>query len=164
MKAHHYQATIQWTGNEGSGTSDYKAYSRNHLIAAPNKSTEILGSSDPAFRGDKARYNPEDLLVASISACHQLWYLHLCAVNKVVVVSYIDNATGTMIEKENGSGSFSEVILNPIVTVREANMVEKAYELHQEANKICFIANSCNFPIRHKPQIEVCVVSVPQLI
>lgn len=155
MKAHHYQIKMQWTGNEGSGTSDYKAYSRNHLIVAPDKSTEILGSSDPAFRGDKARYNPEDLFVASISACHQLWYLHLCAVNKVVVVSYIDNATGTMIEKEDGSGSFSEVILNPIVTVTEENMAEKAYELHHEANKMCFIANSCNFPIRHNPQIEV---------
>lgn len=155
MKAHHYQATIQWTGNEGSGTSDYKAYSRNHVISVPNKSAEILGSSDPAFRGDKARYNPEDLLVASISACHQLWYLHVCAINKVLVVSYIDHATGTMVEKENGSGSFSEVILNPIVTVTEENMVEKAYELHHEANKMCFIANSCNFPIRHKPRIEV---------
>ncbi len=155
MKAHHYQARIQWTGNEGSGTSDYKAYSRNHVISVPDKSTEILGSSDPAFRGDRARYSPEDLLVASISACHQLWYLHLCALNKVVVVSYIDNATGTMIEKENGSGSFSEVILNPIVTVAAENMVEKAYELHHEANKMCFIAKSCNFPIRHNPQIEV---------
>ncbi len=155
MKTHHYQATIQWTGNEGSGTSDYRTYSRNHLISAPNKSTEILASSDPAFRGDRTRYNPEDLLVASISACHQLWYLHLCAVNKVVVVAYIDNATGTMIEKDNGIGSFSEVILNPIVTVSEENMVEKAHELHHEANKMCFIANSCNFPIRHNSQIKV---------
>lgn len=153
MKTHLYQVKVQWTGNEGSGTSDYKAYSRNHVISAPNKAAEILASSDPAFRGDKTRYNPEDLLVGSIAACHQLWYLHLCAVNKVVVVGYIDNAVGTMAEEENGSGRFSEVILNPIVTVTEESMIEKAHELHKEAHKMCFIAGSCNFPIRHNPQV-----------
>lgn len=153
MKIHLYQAKVQWTGNEGSGTSDYRAYSRNHVISAPNKATEILASSDPAFRGDKTRYNPEDLLVASIAACHQLWYLHLCAVNKVVVVEYTDNAVGTMAEEANGIGRFTEVILNPIVTVTEESMTEKAHELHNEAHKMCFIANSCNFPIRHYPQV-----------
>ncbi len=154
MKTHQYQTTVQWTGNEGSGTTDYKTYSRNHVISAPNKSTEILGSSDPAFRGDKARYNPEDLLVSSISACHLLWYLHLCAVNKVVVVEYTDNAIGTMELNENGSGQFSEVILRPLIKVTEESMIPKAHELHHEANKMCFIANSCNFPIKHEPTIS----------
>ena len=47
----------------------------------------IAGSADPAFRGDRTRYNPEDLLVASLAACHMLWYLHLAADAGVVVVA-----------------------------------------------------------------------------
>ena len=153
MKAHYYQAKVAWTGNEGRGTADYKAYNRNHTISIAGKSAHILGSSDPSFRGDKTRYNPEDMLVASISACHLLWYLHLCAVNGVVVMDYVDNATGTMEEEENGSGKFVEVVLHPFITVAKENMIEKAMQLHHEANKMCFIANSCNFPVRHASQI-----------
>lgn len=153
MKTHHYQTKVEWTGNEGRGTTDYKAYSRNHVISVAGKSAPILGSSDPAFRGDKTRYNPEDMLVASISACHLLWYLHLCAVNDVVITTYIDSATGVMTESENGSGQFTEVILHPSITVEKESMIEKAKQLHDDAHKMCFIANSCNFPIKHEPKI-----------
>jgi organic hydroperoxide reductase OsmC/OhrA len=148
---HHYKTTIRWTGNKGTGTDNYRNYERSHQITIENKS-DILGSSDPAFRGDRTKHNPEDLLVSSLSACHMLWYLHLCSEAGVIVVDYIDNATGIMHETSNGGGHFTEVTLNPIVTVTECTMIEKANELHKKANELCFIANSVNFPIHHKPK------------
>lgn len=151
-KTHSYAVKVEWTGNLGQGTSNYKAYTRKHEISVVGKPT-ILASSDPAFRGDWARYNPEELLVASLSTCHMLWYLHLCAAAKVVVVSYIDNPTGTMIETENGSGYFTEVILRPSITITPESDREQAIALHHKAHKMCFIANSVNFPVHCKSAI-----------
>jgi organic hydroperoxide reductase OsmC/OhrA len=151
---HHYQATIKWTGNKGTGTDNYRNYERSHEIEISNKTT-ILGSSDPAFRGDNSKHNPEDLLVSSLSSCHMLWYLHLCSEAKVIVTDYVDSATGIMIETSNGGGQFTEVTLNPIVTVLEENMIDKANELHKKANELCFIANSVNFPVRHNPTAKI---------
>jgi organic hydroperoxide reductase OsmC/OhrA len=147
---HYYNATIKWTGNKGTGTDNYKNYDRSHQIIIENK-LDILGSSDPAFRGDKTKHNPEELLVSSLSACHMLWYLHLCSEAGLIVLDYTDNATGVMVETSNGGGQFTEVILNPIVIVTENSMVDKANELHKKANELCFIANSVNFPVRHNP-------------
>jgi len=151
---HNYHISVTWTGNNGTGTSDYNAYDRSHIICSGNK-IEIPCSSDPTFRGDKTKYNPEELLVASLSSCHMLWYLHLCAEAGVIVVDYIDNASGIMIEIANGGGRFKEVTLNPVVTVTENSMIEKANELHKRANERCFIANSVNFPILHNPTIRI---------
>jgi len=150
VKNHQYKATITWTGNKGSGTSSYRDFERAHEIAVEGKPI-IPASSDPAFRGDKTRYNPEELFLASISSCHMLWYLHLCSEAGVVVVNYVDNATGTMLEEPNGSGRFTAVTLYPQVTVTANSMIAKANELHHKANEYCFIANSCNFPIHHRP-------------
>ena len=147
---HNYNLTVKWTGNTGTGTSNYKEFERNHSIFVANK-TEILGSSDPAFRGDKTKHNPEDFLLASISSCHMLWYLHLCAVEGIIVTDYIDNATGIMFETANGGGKFTEATLNPIVTITNISMTERANELHKKANELCFVANSLNFPVYHKP-------------
>ncbi len=155
MKEHHYQINLEWTGNEGKGTESYKAYSRNHLIAAPGKSITIPGASDPSFLGDATRYNPEELFVSSLSACHMLWYLHLCAVNKIVVTEYIDQATGIMEETSDGGGKFKTVTLHPKVTITDASQKEKAIALHHQANGLCFIANSCNFQVKHAPEILV---------
>ncbi|MBD2753474.1 OsmC family protein [Spirosoma validum] len=149
-KQHTYTLTTKWTGNTGTGTSHYRAYERNHVINADNK-PDIPGSSDPSFRGDKTRYNPEELLVASLSSCHMLWYLHLCSEAGVIVLDYVDHATGTMVETADGGGHFSEVMLRPAVVVAEEAMIAGANALHHQANKLCFIANSCNFPIRHEP-------------
>jgi len=149
-REHSYNLTITWTGNRGTGTSDYRAYDRNHTIQAPDK-VEIAGSSDPAFRGDKTRYNPEEFLVAALSTCHMLSYLHVCVLNGVVVTNYTDNAAGTMAETPDGGGHFTEVMLNPVVTVKDASMIEKANELHHKASELCFIANSVNFPVKHSP-------------
>lgn len=151
---HVYRITVEWTGEKGQGTLNYRAYERSHTISVEQK-RDILGSSDPAFRGDKTKHNPEDLLVSSIAACHMLWYLHLCSEAGVIVMSYMDNATGTMVENDNGSGHFTQVNLYPITTVTDASMVEKAIELHQQANERCFIANSVNFPIHHHPTCHV---------
>ncbi|GJM05454.1 MAG: peroxiredoxin [marine bacterium B5-7] len=151
MKEHNYQVSVEWTGNKGKGTLDSKSYTRNHKILSDGKYDSINGSSDPAFMGDKTKYNPEDLLVSSISACHMLCYLHLCAVNNIVVTRYTDNAIGVMEETENGSGRFTQVTLNPSVIVTNSDMIQKANELHHQANKMCFIANSCNFRIEHIP-------------
>lgn len=151
MKKHHYKTLLEWTGNEGVGTENYRSYSRNHTIKVEGKHHKILGSSDPSFLGDKSRYNPEELFLSSISNCHMLWYLHLCSVHHIIVTEYLDHATGIMEEDETGSGRFTEVILHPQVKVKDADMEAKANELHEEANKMCFIANSCNFKIGHNP-------------
>ncbi len=149
MKDHHYKATVNWTGNKGEGTTDYRAYERSHTIHIEGK-PDIPGSSDPSFRGDKSRYSPEDLLLASVSACHMLWYLHLCSVAGVIVVKYEDKAEATMVETNDGSGYFTLVTLKPHITLKDASMQTKADELHHEANKLCFIANSVKFPVLHQ--------------
>jgi organic hydroperoxide reductase OsmC/OhrA len=151
---HNYNLRLEWTGNTGTGTSNYKVYERSYTVIVDNK-PDILASADPAFRGDKTKHNPEDFLVASLSSCHMLSYLHLCAVSGVIVTDYIDNATGIMIDTPNGGGHFSEVTLNPIVTVLENSMTDKANELHKKANELCFIANSVNFPVHHKPSCKI---------
>ena len=153
MKKHHYKAQINWTGNEGTGTTNYKSYNRNYSININGKSSDILGSSDPAFLGDATRYNPEDLLLASVSSCHMLWYLHLCATNNIVVTSYNDVALGEMEETKNGSGKFSNITLHPKITVTHSSMIAKAETLHNDANKMCFIANSLNFKVMHNAKI-----------
>lgn len=150
MKIHHYSATINWTGNTGNGTQNYTVYTRDHIISVHGK-PEICASSDPAFRGDPTRYNPEELLLASLSSCHMLWYLHLCSQNGVIVTEYTDTATAVMEETTDGSGKFASAMLNPRVVVQHTSMIEKANELHAKANAMCFIANSCNFPVHHNP-------------
>ncbi|MBP2313961.1 OsmC family protein [Azospirillum soli] len=153
-REHHYSTTVTWTGNQGTGTSGYKAYSRDHDITGPGKPT-IPGTSDPAFRGDPSRYNPEDMLVASLSACHMLWYLHLCGTGGIVVTAYTDSAAGTMAEDSSGGGRFTEVILRPQVTLAPGSDLAKAEALHHDAHEKCFIANSVNFPVRVEARIAV---------
>jgi organic hydroperoxide reductase OsmC/OhrA len=147
VKEHFYTLEIKWTGNKGEGTSHYKSYDRNHIIEAVDKDT-IQASSDPAFLGDKTKYNPEELLLASLSSCHMLWFLHLCADNGVIIIDYTDNPKGILIESEDGSGKFKEVILHPKVIVANGSMIEKVNELHHKAQDFCFIANSVNFTVR----------------
>jgi len=149
-RQHIYNLTITWTGNKGQGTNGYRAYERSHTVVINGKQ-DILCSSDPSFRGDGTRHNPEELFLASIASCHMLWYLHLCADAGIVVIDYSDNATGTMQENKDGGGHFTEVTLHPAVTVSDQAMTGKANALHERANQLCFIANSCNFPVYHRP-------------
>jgi len=148
MKHHNYNVRITWTGNDGRGTSEYKAYRRDHVIHAAGK-PDLPGSSDPSFRGDATRYNPEELLLAALSSCHMLWYLHLCAVNRIVVESYEDAASGVMEETADGGGRFVTATLAPAVKL-SAGDPAKAIALHEQAHHLCFVANSVNFPVEVK--------------
>jgi organic hydroperoxide reductase OsmC/OhrA len=151
---HRYTPTVTWTGNSGSGTSGYKAYSRDHVISVAGR-PDIPGSSDPLYRGDPGRHNPEDLLVASLSACHMLWYLHLASDAGIVVVAYRDTAEGVMVEDAARGGWFERVTLRPEVTIAAGGDVSRANALHEAAHDKCFIANSVNFPVRCEPRIRV---------
>ena len=154
MKKHTYQTHLRWTGNQGTGTSSYRAYSRDHEHTADKKQIIIPGSSDPAFRGDPSRYNPEELLLSSLASCHMLWFLHLCAESGVIVLAYEDTPSGTMTETADGGGHFTNVTLYPKVKVAEATMLDKVDDLHHRANKLCFIANSVNFPVLHEGSVS----------
>jgi organic hydroperoxide reductase OsmC/OhrA len=145
---HRYQTSVHWSA-DGKGTTDYRSYSRNYTVGAAGK-PEILGSSDPTFRGDTSRYSPEELLVASLSACHMLWYLHLCATNGITVLDYRDDATGAMEESADGGGRFVRVELRPAITIF-AGSRDRALGLHRDAHRLCFIARSVNFPVEVVP-------------
>jgi organic hydroperoxide reductase OsmC/OhrA len=152
-----YSLTITWTGNLGTGTSGYREYSRNHEINAAGKPM-MPGSSDPHYRGDGSRYNPEELLVASLASCHMLWVLHLCADAGITVVEYTDEASGTMRESADGSGEFTRVLLRPCMTITDAAQLELAKSLHAKAHEMCFIARSVRFPVVHQPVVTTAIL------
>ncbi|WP_414147686.1 OsmC family protein [Erwinia sp. BNK-24-b] len=150
-REHHYHVTVEWTGNKGQGTETYRTYDRQFKVTASAKA-DIAGSSDPAFLGDASRWNPEEMLLASTSACHKLWYLHLCAEAGICVESYCDKAEGTMTEGKQGR--FTQIVLKPQVTLRAGDDIEQAKALHHQAHEQCFIANSLNFPVLCEPEIK----------
>jgi organic hydroperoxide reductase OsmC/OhrA len=151
-KTHQYQMHLVWTGNKGEGTATYRSYERSYTISMANK-VDFFGSSDPMFRGDASKHNPEDLLIMALSSCHLLSYLHLCATNGIVLTSYDDDATGTMTEDAVKGGFFTDVTLNIKMNITDASKKELALSLHHDANKLCFIANSVNFPVLHNVTI-----------
>ena len=151
-REHQYTVSLTWSGNLGSGTSGYRDYSRNYEIRADGKPV-IYGSADPGFRGDRSRWNPEELLVASLSARHKLSYLYLAAEAGIIVTAYADRAEGVMEVDRDGAGRFQIVVLRPTVTVAAGSDVERARTLHKPAHEMCFIANSVNFPVECEPEI-----------
>lgn len=150
---HEYKLSVKWTGNRGAGTVDYKTYDRAHTISSDGK-PDLLGSAEPAYRGDAAKWNPEELLLSSLSACHMLWYLHLCAVNKIVVVDYQDTPTAIMETEKSGGGKFTKAAINPLIVITDSSRIEDAKKLHKEAHDKCFIAQSVNFPVEINPEIK----------
>ena len=151
-KEHLYTATVTWTGNQGDGTSDYKAFTRDYDIICAGKPI-VKGSADPGYLGDATRHKPEDMLLAALSACHMLWYLHLCTVSKVVVTAYQDAVEGKMLTNQDGSGEFTSVTLKPRITITSDSDAAIADSLHDKANAMCFIARSVNFPVQHESEI-----------
>ncbi len=149
---HTYDVTVTWTGDDGEGTATYRSYRRDNVVTAGGP-PDLAGSADPTFRGDVTRWNPEQLLVAALSQCHLLTYLHLCALNDVVVTGYVDEAHGEMALNPDHSGQFESVTLRPQVTVTEEAMVERATALHHGVPALCFIARSVNFPVHHEPVV-----------
>jgi organic hydroperoxide reductase OsmC/OhrA len=149
-KTHKYSTALVWQGR----TTDYRTYDRTYTIHIKNK-PDLVGSSDPVFLGDGALYNPEDLFVASLSACHLLTYLAECARNRIMVLSYQDEASGTLVLDNKGGGKFEEVTLRPLVTIAEGSDEKLAMELHDESHKRCFVASSVSVPVKHEAVIRV---------
>jgi len=149
---HHYRLRSTWTGDLGTGTSGYRDYERAVTLEVDGKPT-IAASADKPFRGDPAKWNPEELLIAALSECHLLSYLYACVKVNVVVTGYEDDASGTLQEDGNGGGAFTEVVLRPRVRVADESMIEAARAAHRQAREWCFIANSVNFPVRHEPEV-----------
>jgi organic hydroperoxide reductase OsmC/OhrA len=154
LREHHFNTLITWTGNIGSGTMDYRSYERDFTLHVEGK-PDIKGSSASTFLGDDTAHNPEDLLLASVASCHMLWYLHLCAENNIVVLEYRDNASAILSEQPDGSGHFSKITLHPEVVINASGNVELANQLHAEANKMCFIANTLKCPVEHIANCKV---------
>jgi organic hydroperoxide reductase OsmC/OhrA len=152
-REHTYKVQLEWSGNLGTGTSAYGTYSRAYEISVAGK-PPIAASADPAFRGDTARHNPEELLVGALSGCHMLSYLHLCAQAKIVVLAYRDTATGVMTVDASGAGRFREVTLHPVARLAAGTDVQRATALHERAHTLCFIARSVNFPVQCEPTFE----------
>ena len=152
MKSHEYKSRLVWDGNRGDGTSSYAAYGRDYRIVIDGKQ-DLSGTANPAFRGDAAKHDPEDLFLAAIVSCHMLSYLALCARAGINVVAYEDDARGTLVLDAGGGGRFEEVTLRPVVTIAGGDL-EKARALHDKAHELCFIANSCSVPIRHEPTVR----------
>ncbi len=159
--SHEYSIDLRWTGNRGQGTEDYRGYGRDHVLSSRGK-PPLLGSSDPVFRGDASRYNPEELFVGSLSACHMLWYLHLCADHGIVVEEYEDRAEGRLELAPDGGGRFTRVTLHPRVTLSRGDP-GRAASLHDDAHAKCFLARSVNFPVEHLPRITVLPRNAPRV-
>ena len=153
MSDHHYRLAVEWTGDRGTGTSGYRDYDRAITVRAEGK-PDLFASADRTFHGDASRWNPEEMLVAALSTCHLLSYLHVAARDGVVVTAYTDDASGTMVQEGIG-GHFTEVVLRPIVTVTDEAMLERATAAHGDASRACFIAASVNFPVRHEPTVRI---------
>ena len=149
---HHYSVQVRWQGDRGTGTSGYRDYSRAHLVTAEGNAHPIEGSSDKPFHGDAERWNPEELLLAALSQCHMLSYLHVAVKRGIVVTGYEDDAVGTM-RQEGDGGRFVSVVLRPRVRIA-AGDPEDALDAHEEAQRLCFIANSVNFSVTHEPSVE----------
>lgn len=148
---HRFAASLDWTGNRGSGTSGYREYGRDHVVSVAGK-PDILGSAARVFHGDIDRWNPEEMLIAALAQCHLLSYLYVAVANGIVVESYRDDAEGTVVTTPDGAGRFREVILRPTVTISAGDpMIAK--RIHAEAHRLCFIASSVNFPVRHEPTV-----------
>ena len=152
---HRYAVSLEWTGNRGSGTSGYRAYGRDHTVRAPGL-PDLPGTADPTFHGDRDRWNPEQLLLAALSQCHMLSFLHVAVRSGMVVTGYRDEAGGTLRLNRDGSGEFTDALLRPLVRFADGAGPTAAQheQMHAEANRLCFIARSVSFPVRHEPSIE----------
>lgn len=152
-KEHRYPVRTRWTGQDVAPLR-LPGFSRLHEISAPGR-PPLQASADKAFGGDGSLYNPEDFLVAATSECHMLWYLILCAQDRITVVDYVDDACGTLVQDADGGGRFTEIVLRPQVRVAAGTDAESARRLHQRAHELCFVANSLSCPVRCDPTVTV---------
>lgn len=151
---HLFRAEVNWTSNQNPSDSSKRFYYKNHQINIEGKPV-LNVSAAKAFKGDPELYNPEDLLLSSLVSCHMMSYLYVCAQNGIEVLEYSDNAEATLEVAADGSGRFVAVRLKPNVKISNSDKIELALELHKKANQLCFIANSCNFPILHEASCAI---------
>lgn len=154
MTDHSYEVAVRWTGDRGTGTSGYRDYGRDHTISAAGKQ-DVSGSADPAFRGDRDRWNPEELVLAALAQCHMMSYLYVAVQRGFTVVDYQDSASASLDVHRDGTGELTGATLRPVVTILEADRVEDAEAAHAEANRLCFVARSVAFPVHHTPVTKV---------
>ena len=150
---HLFKVALSWISKEETAQSAFKFYSKSHTISIQHK-PDLNISAAKAFKGDPALYNPEDLLLSSLTSCHMMSYLYCCKQNNIEVISYTDDAEATLEVNDDGSGRIVEVMLHPKVIISNPTQIELAISLHKKANELCFIANSCNFPVFHSPICE----------
>lgn len=150
---HLFKAAINWTSKQNPPDSTKRFYSKSHQIKIEGKPV-LEVSAAKAFKGDPELYNPEDLLLSSLVSCHMMSYLYVCSQNGIEVLEYSDNAEATLEVSPNGSGRFVAAKLYPKVKILNPEQIQLALDLHQKANELCFIANSCNFPVMHHASVE----------
>ena len=151
---HEFQVEINWKKPEQTPIVADKKKFKNHKITLDNK-PDLNVSAAKSFKGDASLYNPEDLLLSSLASCHFMSYLYCCSQHGIEVLSYTDKAFAYLEVNADGSGRIIKVVLNPEFTITNPNQVELAILLHTKANKLCFIANSCNFPVEHIAKCHV---------
>ncbi|KIO50995.1 OsmC family protein [Flavobacterium hibernum] len=150
---HIFKVALNWTSKKEEKSTS-KIHNKTHQIKIDGKPVLDV-SAAKAFKGDPKLYNPEDLLLSSLVSCHMMSYLYVCSQNGIEVLEYLDNAEATLEVSASGSGRFVEVRLKPIVKISNPDQIELALDLHFKANQLCFIANSCNFPVLHEASCEV---------
>lgn len=145
-----FKVQAKWSANDAL---DVSVNGKTHHVFI-DKKTPLTISAAKMFKGDETKYNPEDLLLSALSSCHMMSYFYVCAQNGIELIDYSDEAIGILELNPDGSGAFTSVALHPVVTVLKEGMIEKALDLHNEAHRLCFIANSCKFPIKHSAVIH----------
>lgn len=153
--SHLFNAKVNWQLPNNETTQNPKGFSRNHVVTIANKKAPLEVSAAKAFRGDETLYNPEDLLLSALASCHMMSYLYVCAQHNIAILNYEDHAEAILDVEASGSGRFRKVTLKPVVTIKDASQKELAKTLHVKANSLCFIANSCNFPVEHHAEIMI---------
>lgn len=147
---HFFKAILNWQDEKNPATR----YIKNHTLSFEGKA-DLKLSAAKAFKGDPDLHNPEDLLLSSLMSCHLMSYLYVCSLHQINVLSYSDNAIGTLETDEKGSGRFVEVHLHPVVIIDNPAQIDLANALHKKANELCFIANSCNFKVLHTSTCKI---------
>ncbi len=145
---HLFKVALNWIKKESKMDSSTRIYTKSHHISIEGK-PDLEVSAAKAFKGDPNLYNPEDLLLSSLTSCHMMSYLYCCAQHKIEVISYQDHSEATLQVNPDGSGKIVKVDLFPEIIISDSSQTELALSLHKKANELCFIANSCNFPVYH---------------
>jgi organic hydroperoxide reductase OsmC/OhrA len=148
MNEHH--AAIRWRRTSADYT--YDTYNRAHEIAFKDGAVVLAASSAPDFKGDDALVNPEEAFVASLSSCHMLTFLAICARKRLTVETYDDDAVGFLDRGPSGKLWMGRAVLRPCV--RFAGPVDEATlaELHHKSHENCFIANSVTTDVTIEPR------------